>query len=141
MDPYYHILKSNKPDREYEYFWYNFKCHVKNICKYYNINSEFIDKYSDSLNNAAKIQKYDNIILIIEEAIILVTQIFFYKLSHNHIKLHYNFIKRWKKINNGDNNIIFFFCIYANVIEKKNNDLIKYFKNNIVKYDKQEITL
>ena len=31
MDPYYHILKSNKPDREYEYFWYNFKCHVKNI--------------------------------------------------------------------------------------------------------------
>ena len=119
MDLYNHILLTKRPDKEYEYFWYNFKSHINNLSKYYQINCDFINTYSDNLNKLASMEKYEEIKNSIEECIIYITNIMFYKLKSHHIKLHFNFIKKWKKINDTNNNIIFFFSLYSLIIEKK----------------------
>ena len=141
MDLYNHILLTKRPDKEYEYFWYNFKSHINNLSKYYQINCDFINTYSDNLNKLASMEKYEEIKNSIEECIIYITNIMFYKLKSHHIKLHFNFIKKWKKINDTNNNIIFFFSLYSLIIEKKNKNLLEYFKNNIKTFSDSELLL
>ena len=58
MDPYNHILQTKRPDKEYEYFWYNYKSHLN-----YHIESRH--KHIKTVHKDKKIGK--QIISIIKQ--------------------------------------------------------------------------
>ena len=65
MDNHYHLLLTNNPDKYYEYFWISFKHSIYEDSSNYIKNE--IDNYSNKMNNCQKQQKYDDILLCIEE--------------------------------------------------------------------------
>ena len=137
MDPYNHILQTKRPDKEYEYFWYNYKSHLNNIQKY-NIDLNILN-ISEKLNILAKEKKYNEIPILINNIVVYTTKIVFYKLNNYQSKIHHSFIKKWKKIYDTNDYILFFFELYSLIIEKKNIKLLNYFKETIIDFNENNI--
>ena len=58
-DPFHHIIKNNKPDKDTEIFWYELKKMIANT--FDNNIPTFFDLMSTKLNNLQSNQKYDEI--------------------------------------------------------------------------------
>jgi hypothetical protein len=140
MTSYNHILKTNNPDKEIEYFWLTFK---NSVMEFLTEDQKIeINNLSDELNSLQIQCQYNKIEIYIKTHIekigwLIIKQDNFYRAEH----LKTNMI-RWKKLTGTDiynyNND--FYCLFKIYLSIKNNQKRKDWYETIIKliidYDK-----
>jgi len=141
MDNHYYLLLTNNPDKYYEYFWISFKQSI------YDVSSEYIKKEfdicSNNLNKLQKEQKFDEILLCMEQFFFnninqIIAEIYLvnvYKLHllktniHRLMKFQPTFI-----LNSFEYDIL---INITNIINKENYDKIKIIMTTLSNYLQQ----